>query len=144
MRPADGQKLVLVAEDADPDFFLLNRAFRSAGFSHRLVHVRSGSDAIKYLKRESPFQDADDYPAPDLVVLDANMPQGAGVDVLNYLRESGCTVPAVILSGSALPREMEEALSRGAAECLRKPAEPSELLVVAQTLHHRWLSKRRT
>src|SRR6478609_157639 len=107
MHVADQEKLVLVADDADPDFFLLDRAFRQAGFSHRLVHVRSGSEVIKYLKHEPPFDHSS--PMPYLIVLDAKMPNGGGVDVLTYMRQCACAIPAVILSGSALTREMEQA-----------------------------------
>lgn len=134
------QKVVLVAEDMDFDFALLERAFHEAGFSHRLIHVHSGSKAIQYLKGEAPFEDRVCYPRPDLIVLYANMPQGGGADVLTYMRETGCKTPAVFLSGSALPGDLENAIALGAAESLWKPDAISDLVVVAQTMHHKWLS----
>jgi CheY-like chemotaxis protein len=134
------RKTVLVADDADEDFFFLKRAFESAGYQHTLIHVRSGYEAIKYLHGLPPYDDHIGHPFPDLVIIDAKMPAGSGLDVLNAARNTGIVVPIVMLTGSAGPGETEITLKAGAAEYLRKPSEPSEMILLAQTIHHRWLA----
>jgi CheY-like chemotaxis protein len=133
-------KLVLVAEDAEPDFFCLQRAFKLAGYNHELVHVRNGGDAVKYLEGSPPFDDRVRHPLPSLVIIDAKMPGGSGMDVLNAAKQRRYTVPIVMLSGSGLPNDIQAALASGAAEYLRKPSEIADLIVLAQTIHHRWLA----
>ena len=138
-------KVVLVADDSDDDFLLLQRAFRLAKFRHELVRVRNGDAAITYLKGDSPFDDRQRWPFPDLVLLDEKMPDGSGFDVLRFLREHQMEhpqlrVPAVLLSGSAAPRDVYQALELGAAEYISKPSGMSELVVMVQTIHHRWLA----
>src|SRR4051812_33355427 len=140
MPGVEKRKHVLVADDADADFFLLHRAFVNAGYSHTLVHVRSGSEAIQYLEGKGPYNDRGRYPFPDLVILDAKMPGGSGMDVLRLAGANGFSVPFVMLSGSGAPGDTDVLLNSGAVEYLRKPDEPSELLLLVQTIHHRWLS----
>lgn len=68
-------------------------------------------------------------PAPDLIVLDINMPGGTGLDALRKLKNSAKTnhIPVVVLSGSidqSLPSKVKEL---GAATFLTKPIDPEAL-----------------
>src|SRR5437899_6100021 len=125
--------VVLVAEDSDDDFLLLRKAFRWAGFKqHELIRVRSGAAAITYLKGESPFEDRQRWPLPDLLLLDFKMPDGDGFDVLHFLAgvETQIRVPAVVLSGSHTPEDLYKSLEMGAAEFISKPSGMNELLLM--------------
>jgi len=133
-------KNILVAEDSEADFFLLERAFKIAKLPHRLARVRDGSQAIKYLKGDAPFQNRTMSPPPDLLIVDDKMPQISGMQVLTFLREQGNHLPVVMLSGSGSPGDIEAALSLGAVEYLQKPDSAPELVLLVQTIHHRWLS----
>lgn len=139
-----GGRIVLVADDSDDDFLLLQKAFRLAGLKHELVRVRNGDAAITYLRGDSPFEDRQRWPFPDLLLLDEKMPGGSGFDVLRFLAEhqveTQMRVPAVLLSGSAAPQDVYKALELGAAEYISKPSGMSELVVMVQTIHHRWLA----
>jgi CheY-like chemotaxis protein len=134
---------LLVADDSDADFLFLEKAFELAGLKHKLFRVREGRQAITYLKGEEPFNDRKRWPFPDLVVLDEKMVNGSGFDVLRFLRErKDIAVPAVLLSGSVSPSEIETVLELGAAEYISKPEGVNDLIVMAQMIHHRWLAKR--
>ena len=135
-------KHILVAEDSEPDFLLLERAFKVAGLPHQLTRVRNGTHVIKYLKGEVPFQNRAISPLPHLLILDDNMPETSGMQLLAFLKEQGNPLPVVMLSGSGHPGDVQAALSLGAVEYLTKPPSPAELIVLAQTIHHRWLSNR--
>jgi CheY-like chemotaxis protein len=134
-------KIVLVADDSDADFFILEKAFELAKLSHKLLRVRDGDQAIIYLKGEKPFGDRERWPFPDLLVLDEKMPSAGGFEVLQFLEgQTEIRVPAVLLSGSVAPQDVHKALELGAAEYIRKPEGLSELIVMVQTIHHRWLA----
>ena len=92
-------RAVLVAEDSDDDFLLLRKAFGLAGLErHQLIRVRTGEATIMNLKGESPFDDRERWPLPDLLLLDGKMPGGSGFDVLRFLAENRMEiqVPAVV------------------------------------------------
>lgn len=51
---------------------------------------------------------------PDLILLDLNMPEVDGFQVLAQLSENLSATPAVVISGSVEPEDMQRALSLGA------------------------------
>ena len=66
---------------------------------------------------------------PDLVLLDLNLPDRHGIDVLGHLREDPATasIPVVICTGDASDDLRRTCLDAGAAAYLTKPFELSEL-----------------
>lgn len=74
---------------------------------------------------------------PDLVLLDVNMPQVTGLDILNGIRadEALKHIPAIVLTGATDAATKLLALGLGATDVLGKPVDPSELaLRVRNTL----------
>ena len=61
--------------------------------------------------------------APDLVLLDMQLPGMAGLEVLRALRSGAeaATPPVVVLSANALSDQRDEAVSAGASGYLTKP-----------------------
>lgn len=70
--------------------------------------------------------------APDLALLDLNLPDISGQEVLRELRSDPvtCNVPIVILSADATPGQAQRLLDEGAAAYLTKPIEVKEFLEV--------------
>src|SRR5262249_52906399 len=76
--------------------------------------------------------------APDLIMLDLNLPDMPGFEVLERLRARASTVPVVIVSGNTDPMMAEAALALGAVDYIAKPVELEVLSrVVAATLTRR-------
>ena len=74
---------------------------------------------------------------PDLVLLDVNMPEVSGLDILNGIRadEALKHIPAIVLTGATDSATKLLALGLGATDVLGKPVDPSELaLRVRNTL----------
>jgi CheY-like chemotaxis protein len=69
---------------------------------------------------------------PDLVLLDLDLPDMPGEEVLRRLRAEPCTaeVPVVILSADARPGLVERLLREGARAFLTKPLDVRELLTL--------------
>jgi two-component system chemotaxis response regulator CheY len=66
---------------------------------------------------------------PDLLVLDINMPEVNGIDLLEYirLREKFNGLPVVMLSSEHTDAKVDEALDKGADAYMMKPVTLDEL-----------------
>ena len=133
---------ILYAEDEENDVFFLQRGFKLAGSSHTFKAVPDGSQALEYLTGEGIFADRTRYPFPDLILLDINMPKKSGLDVLAWLRSQPRynSLPALILTSSSRPEDMEKARQLGADDYLLKPSDPLKLIEVVRYLEEHWLS----
>ena len=77
---------------------------------------------------------------PDLILLDIKMPTMNGVEVCKRLKASPDTgsIPIIFLSGFAMEREIEEAMSCGGVGYLTKPFSMSELLKMVTEQMEKW------
>ncbi|HHK41463.1 MAG TPA: sensor histidine kinase, partial [Planctomycetaceae bacterium] len=117
---------VLVVDDHDANRVLARRILERHG--HECVESHSGADALQKWRSE-PF---------DLVVLDVQMPEMDGFDVLRKMREeereSGRHTPVVTLTAHAMAGDRERCLAAGADAYLAKPLDASELLATVERL----------
>jgi len=134
---------ILYAEDEENDVLFLERAFKLAGSTHTLKAVPDGAQALEYLTGEGIFADRTRHPFPDLILLDINMPKKSGFDVLEWLRSQPRynSLPALILTSSSRPEDMEKARQLGADDYLLKPSDPLKLVEVVRSLQEHWLSQ---
>jgi DNA-binding response OmpR family regulator len=79
---------------------------------------------------------------PDCLVLDLNLPGLDGIDVCAGIRESGATIPILMLTARADTRDVVRGLDAGADDYLVKPFEMDELLARIRTLLRRPVSER--
>ncbi|MEA2828939.1 MAG: two-component system, OmpR family, response regulator [Actinomycetota bacterium] len=63
---------------------------------------------------------------PDLVLLDVELPDRSGLDLLDDLK-AGLTCPVVLMSGNGSPSDRDAALARGAVDYIVKPFPPGDL-----------------
>ena len=113
-------KLLLV--DDEPALRALLRAtFEGADVS--VDEASSGQEAEERIRRRRP----------DVIVLDLRMPGMGGVELCERLQaeENTKSIPIVLLTG-ADPEEARRAQRAGAAELVRKPFSPLDLLAVVQ------------
>lgn len=94
--------------------------------AYRFAHAASGLEAIERLSLE-PF---------DLLVLDLNMPDIGGVEVLEFIRGHGglAALAVLVLTSRDDERSRSEALAAGADRFMTKPFDPSSLLQEARAL----------
>ena len=136
---------ILVADDSEDDFLLLQAAFRTADLPHTLIHVPDGNQAIMYLQGLSPFSDRHRFPFPNFLVLDLQMPHGNGFEVLTFLRgQPELQVPALMWSSSDLVQDIQTSMQLGAHHFCTKPASLQGMVELAKTIHDRWLSDSRS
>ena len=116
--------VILIAEDDENDVFLIKRAFHQAQFENPLESVRTGEEAINYLKGAPPFEDRERYPTPALVLLDLKMPVKNGFEVLAWIRQHSefNALAVVVLTSSQESADINHAYALGANSYLVKPA----------------------
>jgi CheY-like chemotaxis protein len=69
---------------------------------------------------------------PKLILLDLNLPDMHGSEVIQRLQKDPATarIPVVVISGDATPSQIERLLVLGAQNYLTKPFEPAPFLAV--------------
>ncbi|HIC88145.1 MAG TPA: response regulator [Anaerolineae bacterium] len=73
---------------------------------------------------------------PDLLILDLNMPDMNGMDVIRFLRSHARyhELPILVLTTRGDPESREEALAAGADFYMAKPFQPQQLLEEVRAL----------
>ncbi|HEX7861149.1 MAG TPA: response regulator [Verrucomicrobiae bacterium] len=136
---------ILIVDDSSDDFLLLKRAFAKSGVANPLYWVRSGREAINYLSGTGPYNDREEFPIPSVILLDLNMPDGNGFDVLTWIRNkfpSGGLL-VVVLTHIEEIRKINRAYSLGANSFLTKPGNPEELQELINIFSGYWLLNNR-
>src|SRR5688572_30126415 len=91
----------LIADDSDDDRFLFSRAVRSLPQLRLAAVTTDGVDTLAYLAGCAPYGNRAQFPYPDLVLLDYQMPGYNGLEVLASIH--GATQrPKVILWSSSI------------------------------------------
>lgn len=102
------KKILIVDDEADVGN-LLAESVRQQG--HEATVATSGAEALALLRQHS-------YEA---VFLDVLMPKMSGIEVLRQLRGFRPTLPVILITGHAVPKELEEARQLGVTEIIKKP-----------------------
>jgi len=110
---------VLVADDSETVLLMLERRLEMEGYE--VVTATDGFEALERLR------DADSE-APDVILLDAMMPNMSGIEVLEQLRESGSKIPVLMISAHLDAQEPDRMRSLGASDCIPKPFEWEDLI----------------
>lgn len=116
---------VLLADDNRSNQFLISRILRDAG--HTVTAVETGGAAFDLMA-------AGDF---DIALLDLNMPDMSGPDVVKLYRASSIgtsKVPIMILSADATAAAKRDSIEAGADEFLTKPVNASTLLAAIERL----------
>jgi DNA-binding response OmpR family regulator len=110
---------LLVADDSETVLLMLQRRLEMEGYE--VVTATDGLETLERL-REAGAQ------KPDVILLDAMMPNMSGTEVLEQLRDSGSTIPVLMISAHLDGQEPNRMRSLGATDCIPKPFEWEDLI----------------
>lgn len=121
---------ILIADDDQEDLELMEEAILNAEPEAKLHMVSNGKEAVDYLKQAGYGE------LPCLIVLDYNMPEMTGAEVLAVLEDEAQfrNIPKVILSTSGAPIYMDESKNSGATDYFVKPTTKNELDELAKRM----------
>lgn len=77
---------ILVIDDDEPTNFFTNMIIEESGLVKHVKVVQSGPEALEYLHK-SESGDDENYPSPDLIFLDINMPAMDGWEFLEEYKQ---------------------------------------------------------
>ena len=74
------------------------------------------------------FLSSNKFVSPAVILLDMQMPDLSGLELMDRLKKIGFTTPIIFLSGQSHPQEIVKGLKKGALDFLFKPFNLEELL----------------
>ncbi len=133
-------KHVLLAEDNEADIRLFTHFFEHAAINAKLSLVRDGDEATNFLTKKAEYKNADDV---DLIFLDINLPKVSGFEVLKLIRSNYHLrrMIVIILSGSSLERDMEQAYDLSANCYVQKDKIMAQSDSFFQTIDQFWFQQ---
>ena len=130
---------ILLVEDNPGDARLTREALTHSKVRNRLHHARDGEEAMAFLRREGRFADA---PAPDLVLLDLNLPRRDGREVLEDIKGDAqlMHIPVVVLTSSQADEDILRSYRLHANCFITKPVDLEQLTKVVQGIEQFWFT----
>ena len=129
MAPEAEQLRLLVIDDEPKLTNFLRLELEVEGYSVAVAH--DGASGLIALRSD---------PAPDLVLLDWNLPDFTGLDICRRIRSTGMKLPVLMLTGYNEVKDKVEALDAGVDDYLVKPFSIEELLARLRALQRRALA----
>ena len=138
--------VILVAEDDEDYVLLIRQVFAKAHIPNPIHVVWNGEEAISYLKGEGKYSNRDEYPLPDIFLLDLKMPRVNGFEVLKWVREQPTlsALRILVLTSSDEIRDVNQAYQMGANSFLVKPMDFEDFTNLSRLIADFWFRASRT
>ena len=101
----------ILALDDDKDFLIELKAALEADFN--IKTVASIPDAMKFINQYRP----------DIFLLDMNLPEVSGLQVLKVIKQRTSDLPIIMLTGESKPATIVSAIQSGASDYIVKGSE---------------------
>lgn len=117
------KQAILVVEKDFKDYFTTERALRKTNLNNPIYRCVNGQDVLDYLNKEGKFSDLDPDQQTALILLDLNLPDMHGTEVLAKIKEDERFnhIPVFALILDSQTDEVDHYIELGADACLEKP-----------------------
>ncbi len=135
--------VLLVIEDSDEDFAILERIVEQALNLCQLNRCATGDEAMEYLlQHQSIVQDQGNHALPSLILLDLSLPGTDGTEILTRVKQIGSlsAIPIVALSGDLNPKEVNLLYQKGVSGCIVKQVDGAKFKRNMQLMIEYWFS----
>ncbi len=131
---------ILLVEDNRGDVMLITQALAETDIRPDIRHVRDGIEAMQYLRREAPFEDA---LKPAIIILDLNLPRKDGRAVLAEIKSDPALAhtPVIVFSSSDAPQDISTCYALHANCYIIKPRDLFGMTETISGLVDFWLQK---
>jgi CheY-like chemotaxis protein len=129
---------ILLVEDNPGDVRLTREAFRDCRIPVRIDVVMDGDAAIRYLNRETPYENSE---RPDLILLDLNIPKRDGREVLEAIKSDSelRSIPVVVLTTSTAEQDIMRTYDLHVNAYINKPVDFDKFFDIVQKIEQFWL-----
>lgn len=119
VRHANRDARIMIVDDEPLNIMTFRQHLKGDGYSNFICCEKS-TEALSLIRDSEP----------DVLLLDINMPEVSGLDILRVvgLDPSLQHIPVLVLTAATDPAIRREALDLGASDFLTKPVEPDELI----------------
>jgi two-component system, chemotaxis family, response regulator Rcp1 len=129
---------ILLVEDNKGDVGLIEEVFEEAKIKNKLHVAEDGEEAMQYLHGEGKFTGS---PRPDIIILDLNLPNKDGREVLKEVKEdeSFNNIPVIVLTTSNAEKDILGAYGLHANAYITKPLDFDQFIKVVESIGNFWL-----
>ncbi len=133
------EKLVILMADDDVDDRMFMR-HAVQGHPITLLFVEDGLELTDYLYCQGKYRNGKDYPRPDLIILDLNMPKKDGLQALREIKSDPLlkATPIIILTTSREEFTINQCYGLGANSYIIKPVSLDKLIQILTVFHMYW------
>lgn len=132
---------ILIVDDNPSDCGLALEALKSVLPMPKVAIVHDGLEALDYVFCSGCYADRADPTPPKLVILDLNMPNLPGMEVLRQIRADPGTmdIAVVVLTGGYHADEIRQAQKLGVTSYFLKPSDFREYMEMLRVIRAKWL-----
>lgn len=129
---------ILLAEDNPHDITFVKKSFSQGRLLNNLHVVQDGEEALDFLYKRGNFIQA---PRPDLILLDLNMPNIDGQEVLEDIKNNPDLrrIPTIVLTSSDLEKDIVDAYNAYVNAYIVKPVNFHNFMNVVKKIEDFWL-----
>ncbi len=131
---------ILLVEDDEEDRWATKRAFAKSHLRNKLMSVENGEEALDYLYHRGSFKDINEYPSPDLILLDLNLPIMDGRSVLRKIKGDPNLrlIPVVVLTTSRQEEDILRSYDLGVNSYISKPVDFDKFTKMVTEMGNYW------
>jgi CheY-like chemotaxis protein len=129
---------ILLVEDNEGDVGLIEEVFEEAKIRNNLHVAEDGEEAILYLHGKGKFSGS---PRPDIIILDLNLPNKDGREVLREIKEDSDlkNIPVIVLTTSGAEKDILRSYNLHANAYDTKPLDFDQFIKVVGSIENFWL-----
>ena len=130
---------ILLVEDNPGDVRLTLEAFQEAKVCNKVHTVCDGVEAMAFLRQEGKYAQ---FPCPDIILLDLNLPKKDGREVLAEIKcdENMKRIPVVVLTTSKSEEDIIKSYELQASCYITKPVDLDNFLGTVKSIGDFWLA----
>jgi two-component system response regulator len=132
---------ILLAEDDPDDRYLISEALDESQLDIQLFIVEDGEELLEYLSQQGKYENRAEWPLPNLILLDLNMPRLDGREALQKIKSNPDLrrIPVVVLTTSRAEEDVLRTYDIGISGYIAKPVSFTGLLEVMKAIGVYWL-----
>jgi len=130
---------ILMVEDNPGDVRLVREALKEHKLRNNLHAVHDGVEAMAFLRQKGQYAGAS---RPDLILLDLNLPQKDGREVLAEIKSDHDLrrIPVVVLTSSQAEQDILKAYDLHANCYITKPVDLDRFVEIVRAIDEFWLA----
>lgn len=129
---------ILICEDNPGDVYIINSVLANSSTSYDLHYVSNGEAALEYLHRTGQYKNE---LRPDLILLDLNLPQRHGFEVLKEIKTSPefKAIPVIVLTSSQSEQDVIKSYELHCSCFVTKPLGLNDFTNAMKDIEQFWL-----